>query len=410
MIEKASLSHHGLKLFKILSQDLNIAQLKQNCSLKFIINAINKWNEQKLTKTGKNLQHDTVRSGVSAVLNHLIFLGFSDKQLGNERQRSVVIKTIVKTLLNRADMEFGTEKSFPIHHSSILNECRNILLKIKFKLKTPFSIVEVKEVNRDALDAAKVMFQFFSFMRPSETYFTSLKQIKNNFIEKEFTINFDGTEQKFKAIVSFSNVHRHKNLNRARTKFAAFILATKTNHQDKFKPTLLGLAVGILFCKTKQLANLFDTEWDSIMPPAISKQGELTPAKQSEMKNSLKTIYKLAGRSINISRFGPYMTRRTSFSTLAFYKVDASQITKAADWKSDQILSFYTRANLFSSHKNLAELHPEVVTLIVLQSRAYQIHEISDTKKLELPKCFLQKLDHEQYDSDEDTEIGAKLD
>ena len=85
----------------------------------------------------------------------------------------------------------------------------------------------------------------------------------------------------------------------------------------------------------------------------------LAPYTVADINNGISTLYTL----INIpSRGKSYTTRRTTFSTCAYYKVDRDIIKQCAAWTSNHILDFYVNENPLSNSENIRLINTELVS------------------------------------------------
>ena len=337
-------------------------------------NCVIQWDNTRFLKTGQHLQPDTIVSGFSSTVKYLKMLKYSDENIGNDQKRFYFLKQFLAWIRKEHRLSTKNPKLFPILPSEFFNSLEDILrsANVNFDNKKDLPICE--NPSHLQTKAAMIIFQYLSFLRPSELYHTSYSQAIKCAQLKYIHIAHKNEPQKtFLAQICYTNVTKHKTSNLNKTKFSAFITGlarSPPKMEAKYlKPSLMGISLAIL--RAVAISKTKNHQWDSLMCPSFSPKGGLQPLTAKDINNAIKYLHKVLQIDI---RGLSYCLRRSSFSTLAWHQVEQKLIQNAAAWSSNRILAFYCNENPLSDSSNITKLSEKITDELLCHVRAHDLY------------------------------------
>jgi len=378
-MDDVEVTRHGKRLTRMLE-----AKVAAGFPLTFqlITDLTIEWNSHRFITQQKHLLIDTIKVGFRATIHYFRLKGKTHVELGTTIQQDYFLNKLKAWLLTQELISTKDPKLFPIHPPAFLNTAWEIINRVKVNYSDKFNI-PILNRNPSPLEesAALILLQFLTFLRPSALYATSRKQALRCAHRKTITIKLHQKRYFVPAIVLYSNVRKHKTLNRGKTKFSALVIGwiptipLPTNQVANMQVTVVGKILAIFHSLTKEtLQNEELDNWDSLLHPK-RVNGVLEPISTKVVTIAHQQLYNF----IDIKPIGlSAATRRGSFSTLVYYQVASDLINRCAAWSSARILSFYTNENPMSSSNNIKNLLPDLIKLLVTQAHAHDLFTADD--------------------------------
>jgi hypothetical protein len=231
--------------------------------------------------------------------------------------------------------------------------------------------------------------QLISFTRANELY-----QIISDYLLNLKRIqqiqNKNG--QLVEAIICYSPIKIHKT-DKILSRFPSFVIATK---KDKIlERTITGIALSVLYDKTKRILENKAQTWNPIVYPIVTKNNFSKITKFKIMK-IIKQIY--ADNDL-VFKGTPYTSKRSAITLLSCMDIHTNLIKKCPAWHSDTMFNHYVSVGCITHKSRLLRLPLPILNEFYSHCMAYDFYNVNKATEIKI-RPDQSKLIGEDKDSD----------
>ena len=187
----------------------------------------------------------------------------------------------------------------------------------------------------------------------------------------------DKNGKQVEAIICYSPIKVHKT-DKILSRFSSFVIAIKK--KKIFERTIMGIALSVLFDKTKRIVQNRTETWNPIVYPIVTKN-EFSKISKYKISKIIKSIY---NENDLVFKGTPYTSKRTAITLLSCMDMHTNMIKKCPAWHSDTMFNHYVSVGCITNKSRLLRLPFDILNEFFLHCMAYDFYNVNKASEIKI--------------------------